>query len=110
MHSKKGNIKFTSCNDASKVVAELFDSFCLRYHGNLETSIRGSNYNFDSVQLMYYKCHKVNFPLSRSQAQRKKEEGLALSQQPNSVKMPQLQKRQTVQYFKSIGTKMITVE
>ena len=23
--------------------------------------MRGSNFIFDSVQLMYYKCHKVNF-------------------------------------------------
>ena len=27
---------------------------------NLETSIRGSDVIFDWVQLMYYKCHKVN--------------------------------------------------
>ena len=43
MHSKRGNINFTSCNDANNVVAELFDSFCLRYHDNLETSMRVSN-------------------------------------------------------------------
>ena len=23
--------------------------------------MKGSDFNFDSVQLMYYKCHKVNF-------------------------------------------------
>ena len=23
--------------------------------------MRGSNFIFDSVQLMYYKCHKINF-------------------------------------------------
>ena len=28
---------------------------------NLETSMRGSDFIFDSVQMMYYKCHKVNF-------------------------------------------------
>ena len=28
---------------------------------NLEKSIRRSYFIFDSVQLIYYKCHKVNF-------------------------------------------------
>ena len=28
---------------------------------NLETSLKGSEFIFDSVQLMYYKCHNVNF-------------------------------------------------
>ena len=28
---------------------------------NLETSMKGSSFIFDSVQLMYYKCHNVNF-------------------------------------------------
>ena len=32
-----------------------------RYQGNLETSMRGNDSIFDSVQLMYYKCHKVDF-------------------------------------------------
>ena len=29
--------------------------------GNLETLMRESDFIFDSVQRMYYKCHKVNF-------------------------------------------------
>ena len=28
---------------------------------NLETSMRGSDFKFDSVKPTYYKCHKVNF-------------------------------------------------
>ena len=39
----------------------LFESLRSRYQGNLETSMTGSDFIFDSVQLMYYKCHKVNF-------------------------------------------------
>ena len=66
MHSKSEDIKFTSYNDANKVVDELFDSLRLRYQDNLETSMRGSDFIFDSVQLMYYKCHKVNFRCSGS--------------------------------------------
>ena len=42
-------------------VVELFKSLLSRYQGNLETSVRGSDLIFDLVQLMYYKCRKVNF-------------------------------------------------
>ena len=61
-----GNIKFTSYNDPNEVVDEFFESLCSRYQENLETSMRGSDFMFDSVQLMYYKCHKVNFKRSGS--------------------------------------------
>ena len=50
-----------SYSDANEVVNELFESLHSRYQDNLETSMRGSDFIFDSVQLMYCKCHKVNF-------------------------------------------------
>ena len=55
------NIKLTSYNDANEVVNKLFESFLSRDQDNLEASMRGSDFVFDSVQLMYFKCHKVNF-------------------------------------------------
>ena len=61
MHSRSNNIKFTSYIDANEVVDKLFQSLLSRYQGNLETSMRGSEFMFDSVQLMHYKCHKANF-------------------------------------------------
>ena len=33
----------------------------MQMKGTLETSMRGSDFIFDSVKPMYYKCHKVNF-------------------------------------------------
>ena len=52
---------FTSYNDGNKAVNELFKSIRSRYQGNLETLMKGSDFVFDLVQFMYYKCHKVNF-------------------------------------------------
>ena len=66
MHSKSDNIKFTSYNDANEVADELFQTLRSRYQGNLETSIRESEFIFDSIQLIYYKCHKVTFRLGGS--------------------------------------------
>ena len=61
MHSKSNNIKFTCYNNANKVFNEHFDSLRSRYLDNLETSVRQSEFIFDPVQMMYYKCHEVNF-------------------------------------------------
>ena len=59
MHLISGRIKFTSYSDANKFVDKLFKSLRSRYHENLETSMKGSDFvfYFDSVQLMSYKCH-----------------------------------------------------
>ena len=43
-------IKKRACNDANNDA-----------NVNLETSMRGSDFIIYSVQLMYYKCRKVNF-------------------------------------------------
>ena len=61
MHSRIDNIKFTFYNDVDEVANELFESLRSRYQENVETSMRGSGFVFDSVQLLYYKCHKINF-------------------------------------------------
>ena len=53
MYSRSDNIRFTSYNDAKKIIDELLESLRSRYQGNFETSIRGSDFIFDSVQLTY---------------------------------------------------------
>ena len=55
MYSTSDNIKFTPYNDANEVVNKLFESLRSRYQDNLETSLRGSDFIFDSVQPTYYK-------------------------------------------------------
>ena len=44
---------------ADEVIEELFDSPKNRYQNNLE-SMKGSEFIFDYVHLLYYKCHKIN--------------------------------------------------
>ena len=55
LHSKSENVKFTSYNDANEVVGELFESLRSRYQSNLETSMQGSEFTFDSVLLYVLK-------------------------------------------------------
>ena len=46
-------------NEADEVIKELFDSLKNRYQNNLEW-MKVSWFVFDYVQLLYYKCHKIN--------------------------------------------------
>ena len=61
MLSMSNTLKFASDNGTKEVANELFESLHSRYQGKLETSMRGNYFIFDSVQLMYFKYHKVNF-------------------------------------------------
>ena len=59
MHSKSDNIDIMISGDVDEVIKELFDSFKNRFQNNLEL-MKGSEFVFDYVQLLYYKCHKIN--------------------------------------------------
>ena len=61
MHSKSDNIEFMPYDNANKIANKSFESLYLRYQISLETSMRGSDFIFDVVQLLYYKCHKISF-------------------------------------------------
>ena len=53
----RDNIKFTSDSEVNYVIEKLFKSLRSKYQDGLETSMKGSDFIFDSIQLMYYKCH-----------------------------------------------------
>ena len=59
MHSKSDNIEIMINDVTDKIIERLFNSLENRYQNNLQ-SMRGSEFVFDYVQLLYYKCHKIN--------------------------------------------------
>ena len=59
MHSKSDNIKLMNNDEADEVIKALFDSIINIYRNNLE-SMKGSEFVFDYVQVLYYKYHKIN--------------------------------------------------
>ena len=61
IHSKSDNIELMSCENANEVVNKLFEALLSRYQSGLEASMTGSDFIFDSAQLMYYECDKINF-------------------------------------------------
>ena len=58
---KSDNIESMAYDNTNEVVDELFESLLSRYQIGLETSMRRSDFIFDSVQLLYYKYYKINF-------------------------------------------------
>ena len=59
MHSKSDNIEIMMNDEADEFIKELFDSLKNRYQNNLE-SMKSSDFVFDYVHLLHYKCHKIN--------------------------------------------------
>ena len=59
IHSKSDNIEIMISDEADEVIKELFDSLKNRYQNNFE-SLKGSEFVFNEVYLMYYKCHEMN--------------------------------------------------
>ena len=59
MHSKSNNIEIMVNDEVNEVIKKLFDSLRNTYQNNLE-SMKGSEFVFHSVHLLYYKCHKIN--------------------------------------------------
>ena len=49
----------------NEVVNESFEPLLSGYQIGLEKPMRGSDFVFDSVQLLYHKCHKMNFECER---------------------------------------------
>ena len=60
MHSKSDNIEIIINEEAHNAIKEFFNSLKNRCQNNME-SMTGSEFLFDYVQLLYYKCHKSKY-------------------------------------------------
>ena len=58
IHSKINNIETMISDKVDEVIQELFQVLLSSYQIGLETSIKGSDFIFGCVYLLYYKCHK----------------------------------------------------
>ena len=53
MHLKSDNMQVMTYDNANEVIEEFFDLLLSRYQIGLETSMKGINFIFDSVKLLY---------------------------------------------------------
>ena len=66
MYSKGENIEIRINNTADEIIVELIQSLLSRYQIGLKTLMKRSDFIFDCIYLLYYRCHKINFKHSRS--------------------------------------------
>ena len=66
MYSKSDYTEIMINEKSSEDIGQLFKSFLSRYQIWLKTSMKGSDFVFDYIYLLYCKCHKTNFNHGRS--------------------------------------------
>ena len=60
MDRKSDNIEIMNGIETNDIINELFKSFLRRYQEGLETKMKGSEFVFENVDLLYYKLHKIS--------------------------------------------------
>ena len=66
MNSKSDNVEIMMGIETDDIINELFESFFKKYQEGLETKMEGSNFVFESVDLLYYSLHKISLNRGRS--------------------------------------------
>ena len=56
-HAKSDIVELMSYNNVNAINDKLFESLHSKYLANSETSMERSDFVFNSVQSLYYKCH-----------------------------------------------------
>ena len=59
MHTKSNNIEIMIGNKTDEVTKIFSESFLQRYQEGLEKSMKGSEFIFDSVDVLYNKFHRI---------------------------------------------------
>ena len=60
MHMRSDNIEIMIGDDNDDIIEELFKSFLQKYEENLQNKMRGSDFEFDGVNFLYYDFNKIS--------------------------------------------------
>ena len=60
MHTKSDNTEIMIGSDTNEVIKELFKSFLQGYQKGLQEKMRGSDFEFDGIHLLYYDFNKIS--------------------------------------------------
>ena len=61
MQTKSDNPEIMIGSDTKEVIKELVKSFLRRYQEGLQEKMRGSEFEFDGIHLLYYDFNKISF-------------------------------------------------
>ena len=59
-HTKSHNVEIMMSSETDEIIKELFQSFLQKYQEELEESMKGSEFVFDSGDLLHYYLQKVS--------------------------------------------------
>ena len=60
MYTRCDNEEFMSGNDTKEIIKLLFESFLQRFEENLQNKTRGSEFEFDGINVFYYNFNKTS--------------------------------------------------
>ena len=60
MHTRSNNVEVMVGSETKEIIMKLFESFLQKYQEKLEESMRGSQFVYDSVDVLYYNLNKVS--------------------------------------------------
>ena len=60
MHTRSDNEEIMNGSDTDEIIEELFKSFLQKYEENLKEKMKGSDFEFDGVNFLYYDFNKIS--------------------------------------------------
>ena len=60
MHTRSDNEEFMNGYDTDEIIKGLFESFLQKYEENLQHKMKGSEFEFDGVNFLYYDFNKIS--------------------------------------------------
>ena len=60
VHTKSNNVEIMIGSETDEVIKNLFESFLQKYQEGLEESMRGSEFVYDSVDVLYHNLNKAS--------------------------------------------------
>ena len=66
MHAKSDNIEIMMGSETDEIIEERFKSLFQKYQERLEKTMKGSEFIFDSVDILYYDLNKISLNRSGS--------------------------------------------
>ena len=60
MHTRSDNEEFMNGSDTDEIITGLSESFLQKYEENLQEKMKGSDFEFDGVNFLYYDFNKIS--------------------------------------------------
>ena len=60
MHTRSDNFEIMIGKDNDQTIEDLFKSYLQKYEENLQNKMRGSDFEFDGVNFLYYDFNKIS--------------------------------------------------